>query len=56
MLGGNMNMVSKIKYDDQKEINGLKVQLIETNKKLLAYGDVEDTLYKAIEEQNWFTF
>lgn len=56
MLGGNMNTVSKIKYDDQKEINGLKVQLIEANKKLLAYGDVEDTLYKAIEEQNWFTF
>lgn len=24
MLGGNMNTVSKIKYDDQKEINGLK--------------------------------
>lgn len=56
MLGGNVNTVSKIKYDDQKEINGLKVQLIEVNQKLLAYGDVEDTLYEAIEEQNWFTF
>ncbi|NUG80640.1 hypothetical protein HUN33_11320, partial [Acinetobacter bereziniae] len=51
-----MNTVSKIKYDDQKEINGLKVQLIEVNQKLFAYGDVEDTLYEAIEEQNWFTF
>ena len=51
-----MNTVSKIKYDDQKEINGLKVQLIAVNQKLLAYGDVEDTLYEAIEEQNWFTF
>ncbi len=56
MLGGNVNTVSKIKYDDQKEINGLKVQLIAVNQKLLAYGDVEDTLYEAIEEQNWFTF
>src|SRR5690606_9561922 len=56
MLGGNVNTVSKIKYDDQKEINVLKVQLIEVNQKLLAYGDVEDTLYEAIEEQNWFTF
>ncbi len=56
MLGGNVNTVSKIKYDDQKEINVLKVQLIEVNQKLLAYGDVENTLYEAIEEQNWFTF
>ena len=54
--GDSVNTVSKIKYDDQKEINILKEQLIEVLQKLLAYGDVDETLYDAIDEQNWFTF
>ena len=56
MLGGNMNTVPQIEYDDEKDINILKGQLIEIKKKLLAYDDVEEILYDAIEEQNWFTF
>ena len=56
MLGGNMNTVPEIEYDDEKDINILKGQLIEIKKKLLAYDDVEEILYDAIEEQNWFTF
>ena len=56
MLGGNVNTVPQIEYDDEKDINILKGQLIEIKKKLLAYGDVEEILYEAIEEQNWFTF
>lgn len=51
-----MNTVPQIKYDDQKDINVLKGQLIEVKQKLLIYGDVEEILYEAIEEQNWFTF
>ena len=56
MLGGNMNTVPQIEYDDEKDINILKGQLLEIKKKLLAYDDVEEILYDAIEEQNWFTF
>lgn len=51
-----MNTVPEIEYDDEKDINILKGQLIEIKKKLLAYDDVEEILYDAIEEQNWFTF
>ena len=53
---GNVNTVLQIKYDDQKDINVLNGQLIEVKQKLLIYGDVEEILYEAIEEQNWFTF
>ena len=56
MLGGNVNTVPQIEYDDEKDINILKGQLIEIKQKLLAYDDVEEILYEAIEEQNWFTF
>ena len=56
MLGGNVNTVPQIEYDDEKDINILKGQLIEIKQKLLAYDDVEEILYDAIEEQNWFTF
>ena len=49
-----MNTVPQIEYDDEKDINILKGQLIEIKKKLLAYDDVEEILYDAIEEQNWF--
>ena len=52
MLGGNMNTVPQIEYDDEKDINILKGQLLEIKKKLLAYDDVEEILYDAIEEQN----
>lgn len=53
---GDVNTVPQIKNDDQKDLNILKSQLIEVKQKLLAYGDVEEILYDAIEEQNWFTF
>ena len=51
-----MNTVPQIKKKKKKDINVLKGQLIEVKQKLLIYGDVEEILYEAIEEQNWFTF
>ena len=34
MLGGNMNTVPQIEYDDEKDINILKGQLLEIKKML----------------------
>lgn len=51
-----MRKVSTIKYDNQKDIDVLKTQLIQLKQELSVYGDVEDILYDAIDEQNWFTF
>ncbi len=53
---GNVNTVPKINCDEQNDISILKTQLFDIKKKLLAYDDVDEILYDAIEEQNWFTF
>lgn len=52
----NVNTVPKINCDEQNDISILKTQLFDIKKKLLAYDDVDEILYDAIEEQNWFTF
>lgn len=51
-----MNTVPQVKYDEQSDINVLKAKLLDLKQKLLAYDDVEEILYDAIDEQNWFTF
>lgn len=51
-----MNTVSKIEQSHAKDINLLKEKLRIVNEKLKELGDVEDILFDAIDEQNWFSF
>lgn len=51
-----MNTVSKIEQGHTNNINILMQKLTELKSRLDNFGDVEEILFEAIEEQNWFTF
>lgn len=47
-----MNTVPQIKYNEQNDISVLKAQLVDIKQKLLAYDDVDEILYDAVDEQS----